>query len=88
MKPIPVTERLPEMQPNALSDVKSYSKVVLAFDAEWGQWIFAMLHIWPSGKYWKTVARGVSIGDCVTLEYVTHWMPLPPDPTVSPTGSH
>lgn len=80
MTPIPVTERLPDIdQPCFDGTDRKRSSVVLAYDAaHLGGWCLATY----STRGWALDTEGISgpEWDVWEPENVTHWMPLPPKP--------
>lgn len=78
MRPIPVTDRLPDVDQSYGTDHK-WSEVVLAYDAaEFGGWCLARY----SARGWEIDTDAISGPDWEVQELgnVTHWMPLPPKP--------
>lgn len=71
-RPIPVTERLPEINPNR----EFRSDDVLAYDSGLRRWVTACVFTHPedqSQRHWDST-------DCVDTLRITHWCELPPDP--------
>jgi hypothetical protein len=66
-RPIPVGERLPEVNADGYANV-------LAYHTSDGQWRDAG---YSNGKFWDSDTAGGYCDDC---EDITHWLPLPPKP--------
>ncbi len=78
MKPIPVEERLPALEPEGRYHD---SKPALAYDAFTEQWYVAVYREIYGALEWVPWSYGLGLYELEDMEVnITHWLPLPDAP--------